>query len=214
MDEVEQAQAEHQPDYAGTEQAGLQQEMQAQLTALGIEAQLPAADALSQLLTQHLDLSGKFKQEGQRRQEAERKLESLELSKVLGSEEITAEAREKLSGMAARSTAIEDTLSLLLSEGLVSEGIAELLRLGDSRAAAAAIKLGVKPNGQQLTGEQLVAEVTRQVKRELGLGEDLGEPKLGVKGAGEQESKRPSFESAEMQRARGFIANFKLRRGA
>lgn len=214
MDEVEQTKAERQPGEAGSEQAGLQQDEQSQLVALGIDTQLPATEALIQLLVQHLDLSGKLKQEGLRRLEAERKLESLELNKVLGSEELTAEAREKLGGLATRNAAIEDTLSLLVSEGLVSEGIAELLKLGDSRAAAAAIKLGVKPAGQQLSGEQLIAEVTRQVKRELGLGDDLGEPKLMVKGAGEQESKLPAFESADMQRARGFIANFKQKRGA
>jgi hypothetical protein len=140
--------------------------------------------------------------------------ESPEVSKLLGSEEITNETRGKLHGFVAKATGTEETLDRLVSEGLVSEGIAELLQLGDSRAAAAAIKLGIKPDSQELSGEQLVAEVTRQMKQELGLGEDLGKPRQATQTANNQSSKRPSYESEVLRRARGFIANFKLRKGA
>ena len=215
MDENEQTSAENQPAEQEPVQPQLSEDALKQLTELGIDAQqLPAEEVVSELLKKHNETGNKLKKEGNQRQEAERKLESLELSKLLGSEEITAETREKLHGLAARATATEETLALLVNEGLVSEGIAELLKLGDSRAAGAAIKLGIKPAGQEFSGEQLVAEVTRQVKQELGLGEDLGEPRQAARTDSKQQGKRPSYETEDMQRARGFIANFKLRKGA
>ena len=196
MDEIEQTSAENQPAEQEPVQPQLSEDALKQLTELGIDAQqLLCRMSLSlQLLKKHTETGSKLKKEGSRRQEAERKLESLELSKLLGSEEITAETRKKLHGLAARATATEETLALLVNEGLVSEGIAELLKLGDSRAAAAAIKLGIKPAGQELSGEQLVAEVTRQVKQELGLGEDLGEPRQAARTDSKQQGKRPSYE--------------------
>ena len=215
MDEIEQTSAENQPAEQGPVQPQLSEESLKQLTDLGINAQDLSQDELvTQLLKKHSETGSKLKKEGSKRQEAERKLESLELSKLLGSEEITDETRVKLHGLVTKATATEETLNLLVSEGLVSEGIAELLKLGDSRAAAAAIKLGIKPDSQELSGEQLVAEVTRQVKQELGLGEDLGEPRQATQSADNQKNKRPSYESEDMHRARGFIANFKLKRGA
>lgn len=215
MDEIEQTSAENQPAEQRPAQPQLSEELVTQLTDLGINAQDLSQDNLvAQLLKKHTETGSKLKKEGSRRQEAERKLESLELSKLLGSEEITNETREKLHGLVAKATATEETLNLLISEGLVSEGIAELLKLGDSRAAAAAIKLGIKPDSQELSGEQLIAEVTRQVKQELGLGEDLGEPRQTTQTADNQKNKRPSYESEDMHRARGFIANFKTRKGA
>ena len=215
MDEIEQTSAENQPAEQVPAQPQLSEDSLKQLADLDIDAQdLTQDELVSKMLKKHTETGNKLKKEGSRRHEAERKLESLELSKLLGSEEITDETRVKLHGLVTKATATEETLNLLVSEGLVSEGIAELLKLGDSRAAAAAIKLGIKPDSQELSGEQLVAEVTRQVKQELGLGEDLGEPRQATHTADNQNNKRPSYESEDMHRARGFIANFKLKRGA
>ena len=109
MDEIEQTSAENQPTEQGSAQPQLSEESLKQLTDLGIDAQDLSQDELvAQLLKKHSETGGKLKKEGSRRQEAERKLESLELSKLLGSEEITDETRAKLHGMVAKATATEE----------------------------------------------------------------------------------------------------------